>query len=73
MKESWIALLGALLLIGCCLLLETGLIGGGLATGLAALGYTTTGLIVGGVTIALLVIGWIYRRRQSGKHHARDS
>lgn len=73
MNDSWIPTLGALLLIVCCLLLETGLVGGTLAAGLAALGYTTTGLIVGGVTIGLLVIGWKHRRRRFGEHRARDA
>ncbi|WP_118827244.1 hypothetical protein [Salinibacter ruber] len=71
MKDSWIGPLGALLLIGCCLLLETGLIGGGLATGLAALGYSTKGLVVG-ATLAVLVVAWTYHRRRSGGAQEQD-
>ena len=72
MKDSWIGPLGVLLLIGCCLLLETGLIGGGLATGLAALGYSTTSLVVGGATLAVLVVAWTYHGRRSGGAQEQD-
>lgn len=73
MNDSWIGPLGVLLLIGCCLLLETGLVGGGLATGLAALGYSTMGLIVGGATVVVLVAGWAHHRRRSDEPHVQDS
>lgn len=72
MNDSWIGPLGAVLLVGCCLLLETGLIGGGLATGLAAVGYSTTGFVVGGATLALLVVAWTYHRWRSGESQGQD-
>jgi hypothetical protein len=71
-NDTWIGPLGVLLLVGCCLLLETGLIGGGLASGLAALGYSTTGLVVGGATLAVLVVAWTYHRRRSGESQGQD-
>lgn len=72
MNDSWIGPLSAVLLVGCCLLLETGLIGGGLATGLATLGYSTTGFVVAGATLALLVVTWTYHRPRSGESHGQD-
>ena len=64
MNDSWIGPLGALLLVGCCLLLETGLVGGGLAATLAAFGYKTLALVVGGGVLLIVGVGWWYRRHR---------
>jgi hypothetical protein len=54
-----------LLLVGCCLLLETGLVGGGIAAAFAGLGYKTLALAVGGETLLLVGAGWGYRRHRT--------
>lgn len=56
MNDSWIGPIGTLLLIGCCMLLETGLVGGRLAAMVAASGSKTFAPVAGGV-LALTGIG----------------
>ncbi|WP_103028581.1 hypothetical protein [Salinibacter altiplanensis] len=70
MNDSWIGPLGALLLVGCCLLLETGLVGSGIAVAFAGLGYRTLALAIGGGTLAIVGAGWWYRRHQAPEHAA---
>ena len=56
MNDSWIGPIGTLLLIGCCMLLETGLVGGRLAAMVAASGSKMFAPVAGGV-LALTGIG----------------
>lgn len=67
MNDTWVGPVGALFLLGCCLVPETGLIGSRVATGLAALGYSWVGVFVVGVTGSILVTGWVYHRWQASE------